>query len=82
MKFTVKFFSNLMEYLPADTQGNSLELVENTAPSPREIMRRLKVPEAEVRTMMVNGAFLPEEERDSPLREGDVLAVWPAIQGG
>jgi len=82
MKVTVKFFSSLMEYLPASVEGNSVELDEPVAPTPIQIMERFRVPDAEVRTMMRNGTFLPEEQRNKPLEDGDTLTVWPAIQGG
>ena len=71
-----------MEYLPSGTEGNSIELRESVAPTPLEIMARFRVPAAEVRTMMCNGVFLAEEERNTALQDGDTLTVWPAIQGG
>ncbi len=82
MKITVKLFSSLMEYLPAEASGNAIELIENSPLTPNDIMERLKVPSTEVRTMMLNGIFLPEQERQKVLQHGDVLSVWPAIQGG
>ena len=82
MKITVKFFSNLMEYLPKTVEDNAMELNESGPITPNQILQRYDVPHAEVQTMMRNGVFLPEEERDSELEDGDVLTVWPAIQGG
>ena len=82
MKITVKFFSNLMEYLPKNIEGNAIKLDEPGSITPNQILKRFHVPDAEVRTVMRNGVFLPEEERDKKLEEGDVLTVWPAIQGG
>ncbi|MCY4050647.1 MAG: MoaD/ThiS family protein [Gammaproteobacteria bacterium] len=82
MKITVKLFSSLMVYLPSGTSGNAIELIENSPLTPTDIMERLKVPREEVRTVMLNGTFLPEHERQKVLQDGDVLTVWPAIQGG
>jgi sulfur carrier protein ThiS len=82
MNITVKLFSSLMEYLPADATDNMIELNEAVAVSPIQIIDRFKIPHNEVRTMMKNGTFLPEQDRHTPLSEGDVLTVWPAIQGG
>ncbi|MYB35412.1 MAG: MoaD/ThiS family protein, partial [Gammaproteobacteria bacterium] len=81
MKITIKLFSSLMEYLPPDASGNAIELIENSTLTPTDIIGGLKIPSAEVRTMMLNGTFLPEQERQKPLQDGDVLSVWPAIQG-
>ena len=82
MKITVKFFSSLMEYLPTNGTDNSIELNEAVAVSPLQIIDRYKIPHNEVRTMMKNGTFLPEQDRNISLEDGDVLTVWPAIQGG
>ncbi len=82
MKITVKFFSSLMEYLPKDIEGNAVQLDESGSITPNQILQRFNVPEAEVRTVMRNGVFLPLDARDETLEEGDVLTVWPAIQGG
>ncbi len=82
MKVTVKFFSNLMEYLPKNIEGNAIQLDESGSITPNQILQRFNVPDAEVRTVMRNGVFLPFDARDEKLEEGDVLTVWPAIQGG
>ncbi len=71
-----------MEHLPPGSSGNTIELIENSPLTPTDIMERLKVPKTEVRTMMLNGTFLPEQERRKALQDGDVLSLWPAIQGG
>ena len=82
MKVTVKFFSSLMEYLPADARDNTVEIVQASPVSPDQVLERYKIPEAEVQTMMINGVFLPPEKRGEPLSDGDTLTVWPALQGG
>ena len=82
MKVTIKFFSSLMEYLPANATDNSVEIVQASPVSPNQVLERYKIPEGEVQTMMINGVFLPPEKRDEPLSDGDTLTVWPALQGG
>ncbi len=82
MNITVKLFSSLMEYLPGDVDGNTLELSFNDDQTPHQIVDRYKVPREEVQMMMLNGVFLPEEQRDETLKDGDTLSVWPTIQGG
>ncbi len=82
MKITVKLFSSLMEYLPKSIEGNAIVLDEPDAITPNQVLKRFNVPDAEIRTVMRNGVFLSVEARDVELEEGDVLTVWPAIQGG
>lgn len=82
MKITIKLFSNLLEYLPKDADGNQVELSLAPGTTANQAVAMLGVPRAEVRTVMKNGAFLAEDKRDKALQDGDVLTVWPAIQGG
>ena len=82
MKITIKFFSSLMEYLPDTVDGNSIELTVSDAQTPNQLLARYQVPREEAQMMMRNGVFLPVEARGQPLKEGDVLSVWPTIQGG
>ncbi len=82
MRITLKLFSGLMEYLPNSSDDNSVEIDQIAPISALEIMQKFNIPENEVRTMMLNGRFLPEDRHSDSLQDGDVLTVWPAIQGG
>ncbi|MGR3913175.1 MAG: MoaD/ThiS family protein [Gammaproteobacteria bacterium] len=82
MKITLKLFSSLMEYLPDDADGNALEVHARAPLTPRMLIEKYRVPAAEARVVMVNGEFLPPDMRESPLQDGDVMSVWPSIQGG
>ena len=82
MKITLKLFSGLMEYLPSNADGNTLEVSVSSPISPHDLIERYNVPRAEAEVMMVNGEYLPPEKRNLPLSDGDVLSVWPSIQGG
>ena len=84
MKVTLKLFSGLMEYLPPDADGNALEI--SAPPSatltPHALIDRCRLPREQAKVVMRNGEFLPPEKRDLPLEDGDVISVWPSIQGG
>ena len=82
MNITLKLFSGLAEYLPPEAEGNALAVSAPASLTPHQLLDRYRLPHLEARVMMVNGAFLPPEQRDSPLRDGDVVSVWPSIQGG
>ena len=82
MNITIKFFSSLMDYLPDNADGNSIDLSLQEAMSPHQILDRYSVPREEAQMIMLNGVFLPVEDREKSLQDGDTLSVWPAIQGG
>ena len=71
-----------MDYLPDSIDGNTLELTVSDEQTPVQILDRYKIPHDEAQMMMCNGVFLPAENRDQPLHEGDTLSIWPTIQGG
>lgn len=84
MKITVKLFSTLLEYLPPDSDGNEFEIAVSTGDSvtPHTLIDQYQLPRAEAQVVMVNGEFVPLENRDDALKDGDVLSIWPSIQGG
>lgn len=82
VNITIKFFSSLMEYLPDTVDGNAIELTVSDTQTPNQLLDRYKVPREEAQMMMRNGVFMPIEERGNALQEGDVLSIWPTIQGG
>ena len=82
MKLTVKLMSSLMEYLPANAQGSSVSLVLPDTTSAFDLVSRFKIPLESVQVIMLNGEFLPEEKRAQSLSDGDIVSVWPSIQGG
>ena len=81
MQIKVKLFSNLMEYLPDNADGNTVTINLATA-SCHAITDHFKIPRMAIQVIMVNGEFVPEEQRSNPLKEGDTVSVWPSIQGG
>jgi molybdopterin converting factor small subunit len=57
-----------------------LEVADDATPN--QLLDMHAVPREQAHLVCVNGVFSPPEERDKPLREGDVLAVWPPVAGG
>ncbi|MGB5708390.1 MAG: MoaD/ThiS family protein [Arenicellales bacterium] len=82
MQIELKLFSSLMEYLPANAEGNTLELNLSGTTSCHALIDRYKIPRDIVQVVMVNGEFVPPEQRETPLTSGDTVSIWPAIQGG
>ena len=82
MQITLKLFSSLMDYLPANTEGNSLTLKISDTTSCHQLIDQYKIPREVVQVVMINGEFAPIDSRESPLSDGDTVSIWPAIQGG
>ncbi len=82
MKITLKLFSSLSEYLPPEAEDNTVAASVADAMTAHELIDQYHLPRAEARVVMVNGEFLPAEACDLPLQDGDVMSVWPSLQGG
>jgi len=84
MRITFKLYASLTKHLPADAQRSnqvSLEIPDGTPIA--KIIEPFGMPEKLVHLVLVNGTYVPPEERLSRvLQEGDVLAIWPPIAGG
>jgi sulfur carrier protein ThiS len=84
MQITFKLYASLGEHLPADRrQGNQMPLEVAAGASIADIIAPFNLPMKLVHLVLVNGVFVPPEERATrTLAEGDVLAIWPPIAGG
>lgn len=84
MQITFKLYASLGDYLPADKrQGNAMALTVPEGATIAQVVEPFNLPMKLVHLVLVNGAFVPPEQRGSrQLVEGDVLAIWPPIAGG
>lgn len=84
MQITFKLYASLTQHLPADARRSNqipLEVAEGT-PIAR-IIEPFGLPEKLVHLVLVNGVYVPPEQRLSYVpKDGDVLAIWPPIAGG
>lgn len=74
MLITVKLFATLRNNRE---KIMSLDLKEGS--TPLEVSQSLKIPEEDVAIIMINGRGA---KKNSPLKEGDVLALFPPVGGG
>ena len=84
MHLTFKLYASLTQYLPADARlSNRVALdVADGTPIAR-IIEPFGLPPKLVHLVLVNGVYVPPEERLSYVpKDGDVLAIWPPIAGG
>ena len=84
MQITFKLFASLTEYLPAERRrSNEMALEVDPEATIASIIEPFQLPMKLVHLVLVNGSFIPPEERASRiLKDGDVLAIWPPIAGG
>ena len=84
MKITFKLYASLTDYLPAEARrGNRLELSPADGATIAQIIEPFGLPIKLVHLVLVNGVYVPPEERASRvIVDGDVLAIWPPIAGG
>jgi sulfur carrier protein ThiS len=84
MQITFKLYASLTEFLPQDKRTSNMMALE-VAPgaSIAQIIEPFALPMKMVHLVLINGHYVPPEERGSrTLAEGDVLAIWPPIAGG
>ena len=84
MKITFKLYASLTQYLPEPARrDNRVEVDISPQASIAQVIEPYGLPERLVHLVLVNGVYVPPDERLSrTLSEGDVLAIWPPIAGG
>ncbi len=84
MHITFKLFATLTDYLPAEARRSNLVALEVADDATiAQIIAPFGMPDKLVHLVLVNGTFIPPEDRaNKTLVEGDVLAIWPPIAGG
>ncbi len=84
MRITFKLYASLAQYLPPEGRdGNAVTLDVEPGATIAQVVEPFNLPMKLVHLVLINGVFVPPEERASRrLAEGDVLAIWPPIAGG
>jgi sulfur carrier protein ThiS len=84
MQITFKLYASLTDYLPPERRSsNQVMLQVPEGATIASIVEPFSLPMKLVHLVLVNGVYVPPEQRASrALTEGDVLAIWPPIAGG
>ena len=84
MRITFKLYASLTPYLPAEARRSNLIDLDIAQGTPiAKIIEPFGLPEKLVHLVLVNGVYVPPEQRLAFVpQEGDVLAIWPPIAGG
>jgi molybdopterin converting factor small subunit len=83
MKITLKLFAGLERLLPSGASGNKAEIDVLADARLKDVIEQSRVPPEMAKLVVVNGVYVPPQERDSRrLEPGDEVAIWPPIAGG
>ena len=83
IKVTLKLYALLGTYLPPEAHKNVVELDVEDGTTAVELLQRFKVPREMCHLVLINGTFVPPDDRETvTLNDGDALAVWPPVAGG
>jgi sulfur carrier protein ThiS len=83
IQITFKLYATLTDYLPATAEKHAVRLDVPDNSTPYQIIDQFKVPREMAHLVLLNGVYLPPEQRNANvLNEGDTLAVWPPVAGG
>ncbi len=79
MEIEVKLFATLRDYLPKGSGRFSCRMEVNEKARVQDILTKLGIPEEIPKIILINGVHA---KKDQPLKEGDVLSIFPPVAGG
>ena len=82
-RINVKLYAALRKFMPEGAERNAIRLQYPDDATVTSVLDDLNVPREHCHLVVVNGVFVPPEERASTkLSDNDTLAVWPPVAGG
>ena len=79
MKIEVQLYATLFQYLPKGAQNRRAVMEFADGITVGQVINQLGIPTQHQNMVLVNGTHAQE---DAPLKDGDVLSVFPPIAGG
>ena len=79
MDIEVKLFATLRDYLPKGSSRFSCKMEVDGLTRVQDILKRLKIPEEIPKIILINGVHGKKEQ---PLKDGDVVSIFPPVAGG
>jgi molybdopterin converting factor small subunit len=79
MDIEVKLFATLRDYLPKGSSRVYCKMVVDGQTRVQDILERLKIPEEIPKIILINGVHGKKEQ---PLKDGDVVSIFPPVAGG
>ena len=84
-KIVFKLYAQLTDYLPNQgrDQKHEIDVELPDEATVAHVIERFALPERLLHLVLVNGVYVPPEQRLSRvLCDGDALAIWPKVAGG
>lgn len=79
MKVEVSLYGTLAQYLPKGTQGRTAIVDCPDGVTVGQVIDQLGIPKPYPTMLLVNGIHA---DPDTPLKDGDLLALFPPLAGG
>jgi molybdopterin converting factor small subunit len=79
MEVEVKLFAIFQDYLPQRSGPYSCKLRVESEAQVEDVLNYLNLPKGMAKILLLNGIQCKPE---SKLREGDVLSIFPPLEGG
>ena len=79
MKIEVQLYATLSRYLPKGAENRKAVMEFGDAITVGKVLDQLGIPKEHPNMVLVNGIHAQD---DAPLKDGDVLAVFPPLAGG
>ncbi len=83
MKIRLRLFATLKPFAPAGASDGETDLDLPAGTTPQQVIDQLSLPPRITVLVMIDGRHqTPEEVKQRPLVDGEVLAIAPPIAGG
>ncbi len=79
MKIEVNLYATLKRYMKNETGGKSSAIDVEDGTCVKDIIQKLKIPVDSVKLIFINGVHA---KRDTILKDGDRLGLFPPVGGG
>ena len=83
MLIKVRLFAMLRDKLPADSNGEEIDVEVDAGATASQIIDRLEIPVELAHLVTIDGFhLLPDEIKSRTLQAGEILSIFPPVAGG